>query len=180
MIPKRSRRPPPKPATRLGDLCELGAHRLLCGDSTDPATLTRVLAGEEVAALVTDFPWGVDYHGKTAESLTIQNDSPQGLPEFLEAGFAALDQVLDDDVPFYLFVPSGPAGTEFLDALRQVGWRHRQTLIWCKDVFVLGHSDYHQKHESILYGFTRGSGRVGRGTGSRLARRQQSGVGAVL
>jgi DNA modification methylase len=114
---------------------------------------------------VTDFPWGVSYEGKTAEALTIENDSPDGLPALLAASFQALNVVLGPRVPFYLFVPSGQAGTEFRLALRAVGWEHRQTLVWCKDALVLGHSDYHYRHEEILYGFTPGAGKAGRGGG---------------
>jgi site-specific DNA-methyltransferase (adenine-specific) len=156
---------PPEPSSQPGELYTLGQHDLLCGDSTDPEQLARVIAGREVAALVTDFPWGVDYQGKTPEALTIENDSAAGLPEFLAAAFGALDRVLGPRVPFYLFVPSGPAGTEFRLALRSIGWEHRQTLIWCKNTLVLGHSDYHYRHEEILYGFTPGPGRAGRGGG---------------
>jgi len=158
---------PARPESRPGEFYELGVHRLLCDDSTDPTVLARLVGGERVAALVSDFPWGVDYVGKTPEGLRIANDDPAGLPDFLTASFAALDSVLRPNTPFYLFVPSGPAGTEFLLALRAIGWRHRQSLVWAKDAFVLGHGDYHNRHESILYGFTRGSGRVGRGTGHR-------------
>ena len=44
-----------------------------------------------------------------------------------------------------------------------------ETLVWVKDVFVLGHSDYHYQHEPILYGYLPGNGRPGRGrhAGSR-------------
>jgi hypothetical protein len=157
--------PPPTPESRPGELYELGTHRLLCDDSTDPTALARLVGRERIAALVTDFPWGVDYVGKTSEGLRIANDDPAQLPDFLSASFAALDSVLRPNTPFYLFVPSGPAGTEFLVDLRAVGWRHRQSLVWAKDSFVLGHGDYHNRHESILYGFTPGSGRIGRGTG---------------
>jgi site-specific DNA-methyltransferase (adenine-specific) len=156
---------PREPLSRPGDLYELGEHRLVCGDSTDSEVLARAVAGESVAALVSDFPWGVGYEGKTAEALTIENDTATGLPEFLAASFRAFNAVLGPRVPFYLFVPSGPAGTEFRLALRAVGWEHRQTLIWCKDTLVLGHSDFHYRHEEILYGFTPGKGRGGRGGG---------------
>lgn len=118
-----------------------------------------------MSALVTDFPWGVSYTGKTSEALTIANDDAAGQREFLIKAFAALNTVLGPRTPFYLFTPSGPAGTEFRLALREAGWEHRQTLVWCKDVFVLGHSDYHYRHEEILYGFTAGKGRAGRGGG---------------
>jgi hypothetical protein len=104
---------------------------------------------------------------KPSKALTIANDDPAGQRDFLTRAFAALDGVLGPRTPFYLFTPSGPAGTEFRLALRAVGWEHRQTLIWLKDVFVLGHSDYHYRHEEILYGFTPGPGRAGRGAGRR-------------
>jgi site-specific DNA-methyltransferase (adenine-specific) len=154
---------PVEPYSRPGELITLGVHDLLCGDSTDPKQLARVVSGRQVAALVTDCPWGVDYQGKTAEGLRIENDDPTGLPDFLAAAFSALDTVIGPRVPFYLFVPSGAAGTEFRLALRKVVWEHRQTLIWCKNALVLGHSDYHYRHEEILYGFTPGRSRAGRG-----------------
>ena len=50
-------------------------------------------------------------------------------------------------------------GKAFLDA----GWQLRQTLVWVKDTMVLGHSDYHYRHEPILYGYKPGDGRLGRG-----------------
>ncbi len=127
-----------------------------------------LLADGAPALLLTDFPWGVDYTGKTVEALRIANDAPERLPVFLAEAFAALTEVLEPGTPFYLFTPSGPAGTEFRLALRAVGLEHRQTLIWCKNAIVLGHGDYHYRHEEILYGFTPGAGRRGRGSrGSR-------------
>ncbi len=43
------------------------------------------------------------------------------------------------------------------------GWRLRQTLVWVKDAFVLGRSDWHYRHEPIYYGHKPGAGRIGRG-----------------
>ena len=43
------------------------------------------------------------------------------------------------------------------------GWRLHQTLVWVKDALVLGHADYHYRHEPILYGYKPGGGRRGRG-----------------
>jgi site-specific DNA-methyltransferase (adenine-specific) len=158
-----------EPRSTRGELYPLGPHRVLCDDSTDPDALRRLIGDARVSALVTDLPWGVEYVGKTAAALTIANDDPDGLPAFLTRAFAALDEVLGPRVPFYLFTPAGPAGTEHRLALRAVGWEHRQTLVWVKDAFVLGHGDYHYRHEEILYGFTPGPGRPGRGAhrGSR-------------
>lgn len=60
-------------------------------------------------------------------------------------------------------------GSDFLIAIREVGWRLHQELVWVKNSIVLGHSDYHYAHEPILYGYTPGPGRPGRGAheGSR-------------
>ena len=49
------------PVVRLGDVWVLGNHRLICGDATDPATVSAVLAGEKPALMVTDPPYGVKY-----------------------------------------------------------------------------------------------------------------------
>ena len=53
--------PPDNPVAQPGDLWTLGEHRLICGDSTDAATVARVLDGEKPALMVTDPPYGVEY-----------------------------------------------------------------------------------------------------------------------
>ena len=152
-----------EPESRVGEIYALGPHRLLCGDCRDVGQLATVMQGEQAALLLTDPPWGVGYEGKTAAALTIRNDDAAGLPELLRSSFAALDPVLAASAPFYLFAPAGPAGIEFRLAVGEVGWRFRQALVWAKDVFVLGRSDYHLAHEDILFGYTAGPGRPGRG-----------------
>jgi DNA modification methylase len=60
-------------------------------------------------------------------------------------------------------------GMIFRQQLDAAGWRFHEALVWVKDVFVLGHSDYHYRHEDVLYGHLPGEGRPGRGrhAGSR-------------
>jgi DNA modification methylase len=154
---------PARPQSRPGCLYELGPHRLLCGDATDPEQLERLLAAEQAEVLWTDPPYGVEYTGKTREALRIQNDEAAALPELLRAAFAAADQVLAPSARFYIAAPAGPRGTEFRLAVGEVGWRLHQTLVWVKQTPVLGHSDYHYMHEDVLYGWKAGSGRPGRG-----------------
>jgi DNA modification methylase len=71
--------------------------------------------------------------------------------------------VLAASTPFYVFGPAGPAGTAFRLAIDDTGWRYRQSLVWVKDSLVLGHSDYMFQHEDLLFGYTAGPGRPGRG-----------------
>jgi DNA modification methylase len=152
-----------EPLSRPGELYELGTHRLLCGDATDPDQLALLLGGGQAEVLWTDPPYGVDYVGKNADALTIRNDTADGLPALLAAAFAAIDTVLVPSGRFYVCAPAGPRGTDFRLAIRDVGWHLHQVLCWAKHSPVLGHSDYHFAHEDVLYGYKPGPGRPGRG-----------------
>lgn len=144
-----------------GDLFALGDHRLMCGDSTDADALARLVAGK-ADCLWTDPPYGVSYVGKTADALTLQNDDGD-TTALVRAAFEAARTVVAPRAPFYC---AGPAGRHIADipqAIIAAGWQFHQELVWVKDVFVLGHSDYHFQHEPIFYGYAPGEGRPGRG-----------------
>jgi DNA modification methylase len=63
----------------------------------------------------------------------------------------------------YVAHPAGELSLTFGQCFVAQGWRLRQTLVWVKDHFVLGRSDYHYRHEPLLYGHKPGEGRIGRG-----------------
>ena len=132
---------PQKPVSREGDLWLLGDHRLICGDSRNPAVLDRLLEGEQADLVWTDPPYGVSYEGKTADALTIQNDGVEGLRKLLQAVLGNAAQRCRPGTVWYVAAPAGPQFAEFGHVLSDLGvWR--QTLVWVKDVFVLGHSDF--------------------------------------
>ena len=95
--------------------------------------------------------------------MRIRNDDPGGLPGLLADAFAATDPVLAPSGRFYVAAPTGPRGTSFRLELERVGWQLHQELVWVKNSPVLGHSDYHNQHETFLYGWKPGPGRAGRG-----------------
>jgi DNA modification methylase len=107
--------------------------------------------------------YGVSYTGKTARALTIQNDAADGLDQLLAEAFAAVDGHLVAGARLYVAHPAGALSAKFIAAFLDQGWRLAQTLVWLKDSMVLGHADYHYRHEPILYGYKPGSGRLGRG-----------------
>jgi hypothetical protein len=71
--------------------------------------------------------------------------------------------VLAAGAPIYVCAPGGRLSLVFGHAFEAVGWQLRQTLVWVRDSIVLGRSDYHYRHEQILYGYKPGEGRRGRG-----------------
>ncbi len=155
--------PPPEPKTRPGDLYALGGHRLLCGDAREPDSYERLLEAELAQLLWTDPPYGVAYEGKTEASLRIENDGAEGLEALLRESFAAIDGALAEGAPLYVTHPAGPLCHTFVCSFLAQGWQLRQTLVWVKDALVMGHGDYHYRHEPLLYGYKPAPGRLGRG-----------------
>lgn len=149
-----------EPTTKPGDIFQLGNHRLICGDSTDPETIKKLLDGEKVDLLITDPPYNVAYEGKTKDRLTIQNDrfgSADKFREFLRDAFTAADSGLKQGGAFYIWYASSE-GYNFIGAANDIGWTIREQLIWVKNVLVLGRQDYHWQHEPCLYGWKEGAG----------------------
>lgn len=155
--------PPADPVTEPGDLITLGAHRLLCGDATQAEVYEELLGDERADICWTDPPYGVEYEGKTKDKKRIRNDGAADLEALLRDAFSMVDTALGEGAPIYVAHPAGALSVTFGRVFLDQGWRLHQTLTWIKDSMVLGHSDYHYRHEPILYGYKRGGGRRGRG-----------------
>lgn len=148
---------PVTPVCKPGDLWILGNHRLLCGDSTKEEDVARLMAGEMAKMVITDPPYGVSYVGKTKDALKVENDDvpPDELKLMCEKWFDNVDKVLADGGYVLATVPPGPLHLIFADDWKSRGWL-RQIMVWNKDSMVLGHSEYHYKHEPILFGWKPG------------------------
>jgi hypothetical protein len=53
--------PPKEPKSKLGDLWLLGDHRLICGDSTEPKLVERLMKGEKASVWLSDPPYGISH-----------------------------------------------------------------------------------------------------------------------
>lgn len=149
---------PEEPKSKLGDIYQLGRHRLMCGDSTNAEQVKVLTNGELVDMLITDPPYNVAYEGKTKDKLTIQNDSMEdsAFRQFLKDAFAAANEVMKPGAVFYIW-HADSEGYNFRGACHDIGWQVREVLIWNKNSMVLGRQDYQWKHEPCLYGWKDGA-----------------------
>lgn len=139
-----------------GDVWQLGTHRLLCGDSTVPTDVAKLMDGETADLLLTDPPYNVNY--ESADGKTIENDhmGAAAFLEFLTAAFATANEFLRPGGAFYIW-HADSEGYNFRTAAKNIGWQIRQCLIWNKNCFMLGRQDYQWKHEPCLYGWKDGA-----------------------
>lgn len=150
--------PPAQPKSKRGDIYVLGRHRLMCGDSTSEDDVQALVGSTRIDMLLTDPPYGVDYTGKTADTLKIENDvqTDEDLEIFLSSAFRNADAVMKPGAAFYIWYADSKGGI-FRTACQEVGWEVRQVLIWAKNSFVLGRRDYQWQHEPCLYGWKGGA-----------------------
>ena len=159
------------PRAKVGQLWQLGAHRLMVGDSTDPDDVYRLTGGEAMDLCVTDTTYNValgqkDFNTNEArkrhrrtDGLVIMNDSMDDgeFFDFLRSFYEQMLRVLKPGGGYYIFHADSES-LNFRAALKAAGGQLRQTLIWVKNSMTLGRQDYQWKHEPCLYGWKEGAG----------------------
>lgn len=143
-----------EPISKQGDIWLLGKHRLICGDSTDPAVFEKLMDGKKANLCVTDPPYNVNYTAGKENERTIKNDhmEDKNFYAFLLAAFKNIFAALDDGAGAYIF-HADTEGLNFRKAFRDAGFHLANVCIWAKQSLVLGRSDYQWQHEPILYGW---------------------------
>ena len=145
---------------KLGDIFQLGNHRLMCGDSTKDEFVNALCDEKQMDMLLTDPPYNVDYTGKSSElnNKKIANDAmpDDSFRTFLLSVFNLAASHLKKGGAFYIW-HADSEGVAFRNSVDGTGsLLLKQTLIWNKNSFVLGRQDYQWKHEPCLYGWKEG------------------------
>ena len=141
---------PAEPNAKLGEVYQLGRHRLMCGDSTSITDVEKLCGGAMMDMLLTDPPYNVNYEGSAGK---IKNDNMEdsAFREFLRSAFFCAKSVLKRGGAFHIW-HADSEGYNFRGACIDVGLKIRQCLIWVKNSLVLGRQDFQWKHEPCLYG----------------------------
>ena len=144
----------------IGDLWQLGNHKLICGDSTDVNVIERLMGGQKADLYLTDPPYNVDYTDGRENERKIMNDhfdtdeqcgEQLWLPAFSNALLHS-----KDCCSVYCFMPQG--GTHMMMMMMMMmkaGWQVKHELIWKKQSIVLNRADYNYQHEPFLYGWNK-------------------------
>lgn len=154
---------PEEPVSRLGDVWRLGPHRLVCGDATTAEAYARLFPGGEQADMVfTDPPYNVDYANSAKDKMRgkhrpILNDAlGDGFHDFLREALTLL--IAHTQGAIYVAMSSSELDT-LQAAFRAAGGKWSTFIIWAKNTFTLGRSDYQRQYEPILYGWPEGATR---------------------
>jgi DNA modification methylase len=151
-----------KKSINLGDVFQLGQHRLVCGDATNQNHVQSLLAQGQVKLILTDVPYGValvegkkGFSKSKVEHAPIKNDHLQTDEEFKAFTAKWLNSIKDHLTPkntYYIF-NSDKMMFPMREALLNEGFKFSQLLVWAKTGAVIGRLDYLPQHELIAYGW---------------------------
>lgn len=154
--------------TKNGDVIELGKHRVICGDSSDPETLKKLIGQSKVNLLHTDPPYNVNYYGgnrphvkarpkdsKQWDRIYCDDMSQDEYEVWLKNILTYAAAYLTEGAPVYIWnghLQFGPMH----HILTGLGFHIGCVITWAKPNFAIGYGDYNQQTEFCLYGWKEG------------------------
>lgn len=149
---------PLHPVSMLKDVWLLGKHRLVCGDSTDPAIVSLALNGVKPLLCVTDPPYGVDYDpedrgkARNADGKLLSTGMKRAIGKVQNDDRGNWREAFDlfpGDVAYVWHAAINPAEAQKM--LEDAGFEIRMQIIWAKSNFVVSRGHYHMQHEPCFY-----------------------------
>mgnify|MGYP000914932462 CR=1 FL=1 len=156
---------------KIGEIWQLGEHRLMCGDSTDAASVALLMDGQKADMVFTDPPYGVSIGDKNkalnsvqkagccTENIANDNISVNDLYPILVKAMINCRENCKDCACYYITSPQGGelGLMMMMMMMKDAGLPVRHMLIWEKNcaTFSLGRLDYDYQHEPIFYTWTK-------------------------
>ena len=158
-----------EPRVKLGEIWQLGEHRLMCGDSTDATSVALLMDGKKADMVFTDPPYGVSIGdknkalnsvqkaGRCTENIANDNISVDDLYPILVKAMTNCRENCKDCACYYVTSPQGGELGLMMMMMKDAGLPVRHILIWEKNsaTFSLGRLDYDYQHEPIFYTWTK-------------------------
>ena len=151
------------PKSKIGEIYQLGRHRVMCGDSVSDSDTNLLMESELARMVFTDPPWNVNYGAVKAgnkqgyKPRTIENDNMgEDFTPWMNAVFASMNRISEVGCPTYVVMSAQEWGGLML-TLKENDYHWSSTIIWNKDHLVLSRKDYHTKYEPIWYGWKNGA-----------------------
>lgn len=133
-----------------GDIWCLGAHRIACGDCTDPKVVTALFGTAKPHLMVTDPPYGVEYDPAWRHRLGVNRSNKRGKVKNDERADWSATWALFPGSIAYVWHGALHAAT-VADSLEKNGFSIRSQIIWAKERLVMSRGDYHWQHEPCWY-----------------------------
>ena len=143
--------------SRLGEVYQLGNHRLMCGDSTKIEDVEKLMDGQKADMVFTDPPYNVDYSGGMHADGTqskrekIKNDKMSS-DDFYQFLYSVMKNLLSVTQGAFYVCMSSSELHNLWKAFTDAGGHWQTYVIWAKDAFTLSRSDYQHQFEPIMYG----------------------------
>lgn len=171
--------PPAEPKSKLGDIYQLGRHRLMCGDSTKAEDMSALMGEDKADMVFTDPPYNVAIGSKNAFLNSVQkagrccediaNDKGMSDEEIGETlwlpAFERMRENSKDCCNIYVTMPQGGTHMMMMMMMMKAGWQVKHELMWEKNspTFSMGRLDYDYQHEPICYGWNKSHVFYGKG-----------------
>lgn len=139
--------------SKVGDVYEIGGHRVMCGDSTKLEDVAKLMNNQKADCVITDPPYNVNYKGigkETSEGIMNDNMGEEAFQEFLNDTFNAMRIAHKKGAGCYVF-HSHKTASQFEKALKENEYLMDTQLIWNKPSAGLGMNHYRTKHEPFFY-----------------------------